>query len=257
MIMIGFELKYFGDQLQPSDSIVRDFIFVDWTFVLVLSVFSSLVSSVRYCSLFVIYCFALHSSLPLSLSMSIMLEGCFGIEFTTLSTVFDPLGPSVAGPKSPRQRDTYKIREFFRRASLSAVSLYIFHAVIMNVIVRITSYVETSDGDTYMYYDPIWGYPAWIGDIIFGIAGFLYFVIWEVILHQWFTRAKGIGTTEWMMGQGANLVWNIVSSCQPCCHSGKDTIPEEEEEEDVVDVVVSTNSKKVDDDDDDVEEEEA
>ena len=161
--------------------------------------------------------------------MSLVLEGCFGIEFTTLSIIFDPLGSDVSGPSSPRPRDNYKIREFFRQSSLSAVSLYIFHAVIMNVVVRVTSYVETSSGDIYMYYIPIWPYETWIADIILGIAGVLYFIIWEIILHFWFTRAKGIGTTEWIMGEGGNFSWKILSCC--CCFnpsSVQDIIPEDD-----------------------------
>ena len=212
--MIGFELKYFGDQLKPSNSIVRDYIFVDWTFVVICFCWCP------YRSLSLDVCLLLYySSLPFSLSMSLVLEGCFGIEFTTLSTIFDPLSPEVSGPSSPRPRDTFVIREFFRESSLSAVSLYIFHAIIVNVIVRVTSYVQTSSGDTYMYYTPIWPYQPWIADIILGIAGVLFFVMWEVIFHFWFTRAKGIGTTEWMMGQGANLAWRLLSCCCCCCES--------------------------------------
>jgi len=189
VLMIGCELKYFGEQLNIEDSpVLRKYIFCDWT------------------------------ALPISLSMALWLSGCFGIQFCTLSLLLDPLGPEVAGPASPRPRDTYVVREFFRRASLSAVSLYIFHAIIVNVIVRSTSYVETSSVDTYMFFTPIWTDAEWVGDIVFSIIGFVYFVVWEVILHYWFKLGKGIGTTEWIMTQGANLTWSLCNcACSRCC----------------------------------------
>ena len=212
--MIGFELKYFGQQLDLTDeSTVRKYIFNDWTFVHILHRVKLLILSLHAS-------FLVHDrSLPFSLSMSLLLEGCFGIQFCGLSLVFDPLGPEVAGPASPKPRDTYVIREFFRRSSLSAVSLYIFHAIVMNVVVRVTSYVATSEGDTYMFFEPIWTHAEWLGDLIFGITGVIYFILWEVILDLWFTRAKGIGTTEWMMGAGANLIWTICS--HTCCRAAQ------------------------------------
>ena len=158
-----------------------------------------------------------------------LLEGCFGIQFAALSLVFDPLGPEVASHSSPKPRDTYIIREFFRRSSLSAVSLYIFHAIIMNLIVRITSYVQTSEGDTYMFFEPLWTYSEVGGDFLFGITGVIYFVMWEIILDLWFRYGRAIGTTEWMMGAGANLVWTICTCT--CCRPPEETDDPKEDQD--------------------------
>ena len=148
--------------------------------------------------------------------MALWLSGCFGIQFAALSLVFDPLGPEVAGPASPKPNSTFIIRDFFRRASLSAVSLYIFHAIILNVTVRSISYVRSSDTDTYMFFTPLWTFPEWVGDLVLSLLGIVYFIFWEVVLNLWFTRGKAIGTTEWIMGQGANLAWKLFTcTCFP------------------------------------------
>ena len=169
-----------------------------------------------------------HRSLPFSLSLA----GCFGLQFSTLSIIFDPLGPTVASASSPRPRSTFVIRDFFRRSSLSAVSLYLFHAIVLNVAVRAASYVETSEGDTYMYFHALWPLSEWLGDLVLSLAGIAYFVFWELVLDVWFTRGHAIGTIEWLMGQGGNLAWALCSRCACCAPRTKaGTLAEDDETE--------------------------
>lgn len=169
-----------------------------------------------------------HSSLPFSLSLVLTLSGCFGLEFSTLSIIFDPLGPTVASASSPRPRSNFVVRDFFRRSSLSAVSLYLFHAIVLNVAVRAASYVETSDGDTYMYFQPLWPLSEWLGDLVLSLAGIAYFVFWEVVLDLWFIKGRGICTIEWLMGQGGNLAWAL---CSRCCFASSAAAAEDVETE--------------------------
>lgn len=171
-----------------------------------------------------------HRSLPFSLSLVLTLSGCFGLEFSTLSIIFDPLGPTVASASSPRPRSTFVIRDFFRRSSLSAVSLYLFHAIVLNVAVRAASYVETSEGDTYMYFHALWPLSEWLGDLVLSLAGIAYFVFWELVLDVWFIKGRGIGTIEWLMGQGGSLAWALCSRCSCCAPRTKAAAAAEDDE---------------------------
>ena len=89
-----------------------------------------------------------------------------------------------------------------------------------------------------MFFEPIYTGSEWVGDLVFGIAGVIYFVMWEIILDMWFTRAGGICTTEWMMGQGANLIWAICSRtcCRPPPTEEDDATESEHDEEQDKDV---------------------
>ena len=160
---------------------------------------------------------------PMSLSWTLILIGVFGMEFATLSICLDPLGPEVAGPTSPKLSDSFFIRDFFGRCSKWTMSLYLWHAVIINAGIRVAGHVVKSDATAYMFNEPIWKYSLWLGDVLFVAIGLVYFVIMYAIFVVWEKKGKGIGTFEWMLGMGARAIWAVFGKC--CCwaHVAYDT----------------------------------
>ena len=154
---------------------------------------------------------------PLSLSWSLILTGVFGMEFSLLSVIFDPLAPDVAGPKTPQLTDCYAIRDFFGRCSKWTMSMYLWHAVIINASLRIAGYVEDSDADTYLYYKSVWPLSLWSGSLFLFVLGLVYFVIVYLLFILWEKKGKGIGTFEWMLGLGARGIWSLFGNACCCC----------------------------------------
>ena len=155
------------------------------------------------------------SASPLSLSWSLVLTGVFGMEFATLSLMFDPLGHDVAGPSSPKLTEHLLIRGFFHRCSRWTMSLYLWHAVIINAGLRIAGQVTSSDPDIYLYHKAVWPGELWSGDLVMAIVGLVYFVLMYALFILWERRGKGIGTFEWMLGLGARFSWWLFG--RPCC----------------------------------------
>ncbi len=137
------------------------------------------------------------------------------MEFATLSILFDPLGPEVAGPSSPQLTDCHVVRSFFGRCSKWTMSMYLWHAVIINAGLRIAGYSLESDADTFMFHKSVWPFSLWLADVVLFILGLVYFAIVYGLFILWEKKGKGIGTFEWMLGLGARAIWAVFGTC--CC----------------------------------------
>lgn len=137
------------------------------------------------------------------------------MEFAALSILFDPLGPDVAGPKSPKLTDSFVIRDFFGRCSKWTMSMYLWHAVVINAGLRVAGYIEDSDADTYLFDKSVWPYSLWSGTLLLFFLGLVYFVIVYALFILWEKKGKGIGTFEWMLGLGARGIWALFGNA--CC----------------------------------------
>lgn len=208
ILMVGVELKSFNDQRGYTNEIVRKYIFPQYSFV------SSIIHQLL-CPFLSRFFSLLFSVVPMSLSWTLILIGAFGMEFATLSICLDPLGPEVAGPTSPRLSDSFFIRDFFGRCSKWTMSLYLWHAVIINAGIRIAGHIVKSDATAYMFNEPIWKHSLWLGDFLFLAIGLVYFAIMYALFCVWEKKGKGIGTFEWMLGMGARGIWAVFGNC--CC----------------------------------------